>query len=166
MQRATVSSRMRIRVRKLAWLILLLWPTAASGEEWMGMVPGKSDKAAVRATFGPPSREVAKKEEGYDTTEWLYEGARAPAGATKLLVQFGLLRDRTFRADVVRALTYFPKPNIFPAPLILEGWGPPDKRGTDSTGRTVFFYRRGLIVTLDQEGRETLEMLFTIEQPE
>jgi len=30
----------------------------------------------------------------------------------------------------------------------------------------VFFYRRGLIATLDKEGRETSEMLFTIEQPE
>jgi len=132
----------------------------------MGVTPGKSEKATVQAMFGPPSREVAKKEEGYETSEWIYEGTRAPIGGTKLVVQFGFLTGGTFRPDVVRALTYSPKPNIFPGPAIIEGWGVPDKRGTDSSGRTVFFYRRGLIATLDKEGRETSEMLFTIEQPE
>ncbi len=147
-------------------LLLVLLPPAASGEGWMRVEPGKSDKAAVRAVFGQPSREVAKKEEGYNTSEWLYEGARAPVGSTKLVVQFGLLKGQTFQADIVRALTYSPKPNIFPGPAILEGWGPPDKRGTDKDGQVVFFYRRGLIVTLDKQGRDTIEMLFTIEQPE
>jgi len=33
----------------------------------MGVTPGKSEKATVQAMFGPPSREVAKKEEGYET---------------------------------------------------------------------------------------------------
>lgn len=147
-------------------LLLVLLPPWASGEGWMGVEPGKSNKASVRAVFGQPSREVAKKEEGYNTSEWLYEGTRAPVGSTKLVIEFGLLKGQTFQADTVRALTYSPKPNIFPAPAIFEGWGPPDKRGTDSKGQVVFFYRRGLIVTLDKQGQETIEMLFTIEQPE
>jgi len=147
-------------------LLLLLLPAAASGEEWMGVVPGKTDKTAVRAIFGPPTREVAKKEEGYDTSEWIYDGGKAPAGATRLLVQFGLLSGGSFRGAVVRALTYFPKPNIFPRVAILDGWGTPDKTGTDPNGRVVLFYRRGFVATLDKDGRETLEMLFTVEQPE
>ena len=150
----------------LVWLLLVLLPVGASGEEWMGVAPGKADKAAVRAVFGPPTREVTKKEEGYDTSEWIYEGGKAPAGATRLVVQFGLLRGGTFRAEMVRALTYFPKRNIFLRAAIVDGWGAPDKTGTDSTGRIVFFYRRGFVATLDKDGRETLEMLFTVEQPE
>lgn len=162
-----MSSLTRIPTRRAAGLFfLLLLPVAAAGEPWLGLTPGKSDKAAVRAILGPPSREVAKKEEGYDTSEWIYEGTHAPIGATKLAVQFGLLTRGTFRGDIVRALTYSPKPNIFPGPAIVEGWGVPDKTGTDTSGRVVYFYRRGLIVTLDKEGRETSEMLFTIEQPE
>ena len=155
-------------MRRLAWLLVLaLLPAIAEGEPWLGVNPGTSDKAAVRALFGAPTREVAKKEEGFDTSEWLYEGASAPPGATRLLVQFGLSRGQGFQADVVRALTYYPKPNIFPRPAIIGGWGLPDRTGTErGTGSPIFFYRRGLYVRLDKDGQDALEMVFTIEQPE
>lgn len=156
----------QLRLTCLA-LVLAVGIGAASelwGEEWGGIAPGITTMDAVRGRYGAPSREARQKEEGYDTVRWIYEGARAPVGMKRLTVEFGMLTAEGFRPNLVRFFVLEPKPRIFSQAMVLQGWGTPDMVG-DEGGRTVFFYKAGLIVYLDPEREESLSMVFSIPQP-
>jgi len=162
----------RASVRPAALGALALWMLAvgplaapARATEWGGIEPGISGKEHVRKRYGPATREAAKKVEGYDTTEWIYEGARAPAGLIRMTVEFGLLgTDQQYKPDVVRIVRLDPKPLVFPKPTIFDGWGPPDLEGKQND-RDMYVYRDGLVVIFDAEGIAAVTMFFTPPQP-
>jgi hypothetical protein len=67
------------RILLLAALLLVLG-SPAQGSEWGGIEPGVSTIETVRAHYGDPTKETHAKVEGYDTTQWIYEGTKAPEG--------------------------------------------------------------------------------------
>jgi hypothetical protein len=144
-------------------LLLLAGPAAA--EKWSGIEPGVSTMTDVRARFGPPSRETRKKIEGYDTTEWIYEGPQAPVGFFRMSVDFGIVLQNQFQASTVRTLRVDPRPYVFSQPIVLDGWGEPDRIG-EQDRRLVFFYQSGLVVIFDESRIHATTMLFTPPQPE
>src|SRR5207245_1813425 len=80
-------------------------------------------QSQVRGRYGAPTRETTQKVEGYDAVQWVYEGAQAPAGITKMIVDFGLLTASGYRKEVVRTFRLEPKHDIFNRKLIVDGWG-------------------------------------------
>jgi len=145
-------------------LAVALAPASARAAEWDAIVPGKSTPDVVRRQLGEPSTRTTQKVEGYDTMQWVYEGARAQRGIKRVSVDFGLLTDRGFRAEIVRAITIEPVPGIFTRVNIERGWGVPQRIGKD--GETpLFFYETGLIVMFDKEGETAERMIFTPPQP-
>lgn len=162
-----------MRRRGLAALVGLLAPAAlgvlaavggAAAAEWGGIVPGTSTMETVRARYGAPTRQGTEKVDGWDTTRWVYEAAQAPAGFTRMTVDFGLLEPAGYRHDVVRAFTLEPKKNIFTREAVLDGWGQPS--GARRDGETLsFFYDEGLIVYFDSDGWTVRSMVFTLPQP-
>lgn len=154
----------------LAWLgfalaLSLGVPSAVVAADWGAISPGASTIETVRERYGAPSRETRQKLEGYDTIQWVYEGARAPAGMKRMIVEFGLLTPGGFRANVVRYFVLEPKPGVFGRRTIVNGWDVPDGIGEEG-GRKVFFYKAGLKVTFDENEDNALSMAFTIPQPE
>ncbi|OGL19344.1 MAG: hypothetical protein A3G97_08735 [Candidatus Rokubacteria bacterium RIFCSPLOWO2_12_FULL_69_21] len=154
----------------LAWLgfalaLSLGVPSAAVAADWGAISPGASTIETVRERYGAPSRETRQKLEGYDTIQWVYEGARAPAGMKRMIVEFGLLAPSGYRANLVRSFTLEPKPRIFDYVTIVRGWGIPDGIA-EREGRKVYFYQRGLLVYFDQSGDDTVSMVFSPPQPE
>lgn len=154
----------------IAWLGLGLAlaigvPRGVSAAEWGGISPGTSTIETVRERYGAPSRETRQKLEGYDTIQWVYEGARAPAGMKRMIVEFGLLTPGGYRPNLVRSFTLEPKPRIFDYVMIVRGWGIPDGIA-EREGRKVYFYQRGLLVYFDQSGDDTVSMVFSPPQPE
>src|SRR5206468_12776938 len=87
--------------------------------------PATSTMEGVRAQYGGPTRTEGQKVEGYDTTSWIYEGAQAPAGMTRMVVDFGLLQAGGFKRDVVRSFRLEPHHGVFTRDTILTGWGRP-----------------------------------------
>jgi len=155
---------------EIGWLGLALAlsvgvPSAVVAAEWGGISPGTSTIETVRERYGAPSRETRQKLEGYDTIQWVYEGARAPAGMKRMIVEFGLLTPGGYRANLVRFFTLEPKPRIFDYVTIVKGWGIPDGIA-EREGRKVYFYQRGLLVYFDQSGDDTVSMVFSPPQPE
>ena len=149
-------------VSALALMVILASPLAAA--EWREIRPGETAMTDIRTRFGPPSRETAQKVEGYDTAQWVYEGPRALVGMLKATFDFGLKTATSYNKDVVRSFTLEPKHDVFNRRLILYGWGPPDRLGTQ--GDTEFFlYREGLLVYFDKTGEQALTMTFTPPQP-
>lgn len=144
----------------LASLTLLAVAAPVRAEEWGAIVPGKSTPASVRAQYGPPTKIQAQKLEGYDTAQWVYEGAQAPAGLVRLTVDFGLLTAAGYQKDVVRAFRLDPKAGVFNRTLVLDGWGIPATIGRDGEFE-VFVYAQGLVVYFDAEGRIVQTMVFT-----
>ena len=144
-------------------LLAVAEPGVAFGAGWGTIDPGTSTLEDVRARFGPPSRESQKKVEGYDTAEWVYEGARAPSGIIRMVVEFGLLTPQGYKATAVRALRLEPKPKIFGRDTIVDGWGVPE-RMAEQGDRDVFLYESGLIVTFDKEGISAASMVFMVPQ--
>lgn len=158
------------RTPLIAWLVLTLAlvlgaPTDLRAGEWGGITPGASTIETVRGRYGAPSKESREKVEGYDTTRWIYEGSKAPAGTTRLSVDFGLLIAAGYRRDLVRVFVVEPHQGVFSRAAILEGWGMPDRVGREE-GRTLFFYKAGLVVYLDDTGEDTRSMYFTVPQPD
>jgi len=153
------------RVAAAAGLALVLagCPAMALAASWSTVEPGKSTVEDVRGRFGPPSRETPKKVEGYDTLEWVYEGARAPSGIIRMTVEFGLLTPQGYRANAVRALRLEPKPLIFGRNTVVDGWGVPE-RIAEQGDREVFLYESGLIVTFDKDGTNAASMVFMLPQ--
>ena len=136
----------------------------AGAAEWGTIVPGQTTQEAVRARYGEPSKRGAQKVDGYDTTEWVYEGARAPAGIRRLVVEFGLLTPGGYRPEIVRVLRLEPGPGVFTRPLVERGWGPPDRVGKERD-TPLFFYESGLLVLFDKDGWLAVSMVFTPPQP-
>src|SRR5215510_11036900 len=91
---------MRSIVRALGLVALLALPAAAS--EWGQIKPAVSTQSEVRARYGAPSRETAQKIESYDTLQWVYEGAQAPKGIAKMIVDFGILTPAGYRTPTRR----------------------------------------------------------------
>ncbi|HXG17009.1 MAG TPA: hypothetical protein VNK50_12235 [Calidithermus sp.] len=155
-------ARWRRRALTAALALLTAGPVAAA--DWGGIVPGTSTMQTVQARYGTPTRQSAQTVEGYETVRWIYEGAQAPAGFTRLTVDFGLLGPAGYRRDLVRTFTLEPKPNIFTRAAVLDGWGRPS--GAKREGETVsFFYDEGLIVYFDKDGWAVRSMVFTLPQP-
>jgi hypothetical protein len=136
----------------------------AFAAEWSTIVPGVSTMEAVRARFGAATKTSMQKQEGYDAAEWLYEGAAAPVGFSKLVVEFGLLTPLGYRADVVRDFTLSPKRGIFTRDTVIGGWGIPDRVGRENDA-DVFLYQNGLVVYFAKDGWEAQLMVFTPPQP-
>jgi len=145
----------------LALLLSMVAPVTAS--EWGQITPGQSTATAVRARYGAPTKEIPQKIEGYDAAQWLYEGAQAPTGIMKLIVDFGLLTPAGYRKDVVRTFRLEPKPEIFNRRLVLDGWGPPTRAGKEGE-LEFFFYDKGLLVYFEKESERVLAMIFTMPQ--
>ncbi len=146
-----------------ALAVLLLLPTLAAAAGYGGIEPGSTTQERVRELYGQPTTATAKKIEGYETTEWVYDGPRAPRGFTRMVVDFGLLAPDGFKPLVVRTLRLEPKRMIFPKPTVLDGWGIPDQMGQQGK-QDVFLYEKGLVVTFDDSGTSAISMLFMVPQ--
>ncbi len=158
---------MRAELGRLGALVLFLVAlvaAAAAAAEWGTIRPGVSTMEAVRARFGTASKTSTEKQEGYDAARWVYEGAAAPPGFTRLTVEFGLLTPLGFRVDLVRDFTLVPKPGVFNRQTILNGWGPPARVGREGD-QEVFLYQQGLLVYFAKDGWDAQLMMFTPPQP-
>ena len=139
---------------------LTLGGGAASAEQWGGIEPGESTMAVVKSLRGTPTRTVKQKVDGYDTEEWVYEDAKAPAGIRRLTVDFGLVTRAGYRPDLVRSLKLDPKPGAFDKESITTGWGAPT--GVGKEGEVDFyFYEEGLFVYFAKDGHGVATMTFT-----
>ena len=146
-----------------AVLSLLLVAGTVLAAEWGAITPGESSIEDVRARFGAPSKTDKLKVEGYDTEQWTYDGARAPAGLKRLIVDFGLLQPAGYKPALVRTLRLEPKAGVFHRRWVLLGWGLPDGESTVE-GVPTFFYKNGLIVYFDKDMNDAASMVFTIPQ--
>jgi len=149
------------RAGVVALAILLLATGAGGAADWGNIVPGRTTDEMVQAQYGPPTEKSQIKIEGYDTTQWVYEGARAPAGITRMVVDFGLLTPTGYKPRVVRTFRLEPKPGAFGPTSVIMGWGPPDHQDT-LDGFPVMVYASGLLVYLDAERKTALSMVFTL----
>lgn len=146
----------------LALVVMLATPVAAA--DWGQIKPAVTTQPEVRGRYGAPTREMSQKIEGYDSTQWVYEGPQAPVGIVKLIVDFGLLTPSGYRKEVVRTFRLEPKHDIFNRKLIVDGWGPPSRVGKD--GDVEFFlYAEGLLVYFGKDANEVIAMIFTPPQP-
>jgi hypothetical protein len=136
----------------------------AIAAEWGTIAPGTTTLEAVRKRYGEPTRRSTQKVEGYDTTEWVYEGERAPRGIRRATVEFGLLTDSGFKPDIVRLLRLEPASGVFTRTTVLRGWGRPSRVGKEGDA-PLFYYETGLIVLFDKDGWMARRMLFTPPQP-
>jgi len=154
-------------VRRLAILavtLLALVPGSAAGLEWGTIVPATSTTESVRAQFGGPTRAETQKVEGYDTTVWVYEGAQAPTGMNRMVVEFGLLQSDGFKRDLVRSFRLEPNAGVFTRDTIITGWGRPTGFSKEG-GSDAFFYEDGLVVIFDKDAWSAVSMVFTPPQP-
>lgn len=132
----------------------------AHGAQWDTIAPGQTTQEAVRARFGAPTRATSQKIEGYDSLQWLYEGAQAPRGFTRATIDFGVLTPSGYRADVVRVMRLEPRPGVFTRTTVLQGWGAPERLGKEKEA-DVFFYESGLLVYFAKDGWLAETMIFT-----
>ena len=154
---------MRRRVLLVALLLVGL-TTPLGAAEWGLIRPGVSTMEALRARYGAPTRVDRQKIDTYDTENWIYEGDRAPVGVERLTVEFGLVHQGKYRADVVRAFRLEPKPGTFNRGVVTNGWGFPDQMGHENE-QDIFLYREGLLVYFDKTGWNAQLMVFTLPQP-
>ncbi len=145
-----------------AALLGLVVADVGQAAEWGGIVPGVSTRQDVEGLYGRPTRERTLAEEGRTIPEWTYAGERAPRGLEGMVVSFGLIGARGFQADLVRAVTIYPKPRVFTLEAIATAWGKPDGMGTnEETGQPVFRYDgQGLLVVMHRSGNWAEVMLF------
>ncbi len=137
----------------------------AGAADWGAIEPGVSTPDAVRARWGPPSKESRLKVEGYDTLQWIYEGGRAPSGLHRMTVDFGLLTPAGYKPEIVRLLTIEPRKGMFGKGTVVQGWGTPDGVAGHEAKDLSFFYREGLLVFFDEEDFAS-RMVFSIRQPD
>jgi hypothetical protein len=149
---------MRAALGVLGFLLLLA--ATAGAAEWGQIRPAASTQADVRARYGAPSSETPQKVEGYDTLQWTYEGAKAPAGITKMIVDFGLLTPAGYKKEIVRTFRLEPKADIFNRKLVVDGWGPPTRAGKEGNAE-FFFWEQGLLVYFGPDAQEVTVMIFT-----
>jgi len=153
-----------MRAALLVLALVLAWATSARAAEWQTIRPGDSTQEAVRGQFGQPSKVTSQKVEGYDSTQWLYEGEQAPRGITRMTIDFGLLTPKGYRADIVRTMQLQPKFGVFTRQTVVMGWGSPQGIKTEA-GADSIFYLSGLIVRFDKDNWHVTSMLFTPPQP-
>ncbi|MBI4271714.1 MAG: hypothetical protein HY615_15365 [Candidatus Rokubacteria bacterium] len=146
-------------------IALLLGAGSARAEEWGAIVPGTTTSETVRAMYGPPTRTVPVKVDKYDATQWVYDGARAPAGMQRMTVDFGLLTPSGYRPDQVRTFRLEPKPRIFDRRTVMTGWGVPTKTGREGES-DVYYYQEGLLVYFAKDGFNVAAMIFIPPQPD
>jgi hypothetical protein len=116
---------------------------------------------AVRARFGGPSSTAKKKVDKYDSTEWLYEGDRAPGGIARMHVHFGILRAGKYLPNVVRTFGLEPKPGVFTRAQVTLAWGKPQKAGSQD-GVPMMIHDEGLVVYYDKDIVNAIAMWFTM----
>ncbi len=134
---------MRLAVSLAALLLAVTAPApAARAAEWNGIEPGVTTMEAFRARFGPPSKETKQRVGSYDTVEWTYEGARAPEGFHKMVVEFGILLPAGYSPNTVRVLRLDPKRFIFIKDTIVAGWGEPDRASRRERARHLLLQVR------------------------
>ena len=155
---------MAARVLAAAGLALLLLAPPALAAEWGLIRPGISTTTTVRERYGAPSRTEHVTIEKHDTERWIYEGEKAPPGIVRMTVDFGLLHDHKYRADVVRVLQLEPHGSTFNRGVIGNGWGFPDGNGKNGD-EEFFVYKDGLLVYFAPDGWNVRLMLFTLPQP-
>jgi hypothetical protein len=155
---------MRGLPRVLVVLIALLTATPSFAAEWGLVQPGVSTTTTVRERYGAPTRVERQKVEAYDTETWVYEGDRAPTGIIRMSVDFGLLKDATYRPEVVRALRLEPHGSTFNRGVVGNGWGFPDGGGREGN-EEFFVYKDGLLVYFMPDGWNVRLMVFTLPQP-
>jgi hypothetical protein len=143
------------------WMTVVGLAASAQAAEWGGIAPATTTMEQVRKRYGGPTRTVMQKSEGYDTAQWVYDGAQAPAGTTRMTVDFGLLSGQTYRPDVVRSFKIEPRRGVFTRRMITTGWGEPNHVSPRGQMPPSFFYDSGLFVTFDKDGRIAETMLFT-----
>lgn len=145
-------------------LVWSLVAGAAQAADWGAIVPAETTFDAVRARYGEPVRRSTEKVDGYDTTDWIYEGDRAPGGVRRLIVSFGLLTPQGYRPEIVRTFRLQPKPGIYNQRNVIVGWGEPSGIGREG-GAPALFYAEGLIVVFEADGVQVKEMIFMPPQP-
>jgi len=145
-------------------LVLALAVSSVRAAEWGTLEPGVSTMDTVRARFGTASKTSVQKLEGYEVAQWVYEGAAAPPGLTRLTVDFGLVMAVGLRTDVVRDFSLAPKPGIFNRRTVINGWGTPTRVGREGD-LEVFFYPEGLLVYFGKDGWDAELLVFTPPQP-
>jgi hypothetical protein len=158
---------MRTLARLMVSLVaaaLALDAGGAAADQWGGIEPGESTMAVVKSLRGTPTRTAKQKVDGYDTEEWVYEDAKAPAGIRRLTVDFGLVTPSGYRPDLVRSLKLDPKPGAFDKESITTGWGAPAGVGKEGEVE-FFFYKEGLFVYFAKDGHGVATMTFTPPQP-
>jgi len=148
----------------MRWLALILGlvlvASVAHAAEWDTIRPAESTQEAVRAQFGQPTKVTSRKVDGYDSTQWLYEGAQAPRGLAKLTIDFGLLTPQGYKPQIVRVMELLPKPGVFTRQTVTLGWGVPQGIKTEDGIESVF-YQTGLIVRFDKDGWLVTSLVFT-----
>jgi hypothetical protein len=153
-----------LRVLALMLALAMAAPVTALASSWGGIEPGETTLEQVRERYGAPSKETKQKTEGYDTTTWVYEGAKAPVGMNRMIIDLGMLKPEGFKPDIVRVFVLEPHPTIFPMQAIVDGWGLPNAAG-DQNGFPTMLYESGLIVVFEKEGQFASSMTFTVPQP-
>lgn len=136
----------------------------ARASEWGTIVAGSSTMESVRTQYGGPTRSENQKVDNYDTASWIYEGAQAPPGLIRMVVDFGILQAGGYRRNVVRSFKLEPKPGVFNRGTVIAGWGRPDRVGKQGDDE-VFFYAEGLVVIFAKDGGPAQTLVFTPPQP-
>jgi hypothetical protein len=131
--------------------------------DWGLIDPGQTDMDAVRGRYGAATRTSAQKVDDYNTTQWVYEGAQAPVGMERMVVDFGLLTPQGYRPQIVRSVLLHPKLGMFTRAVVVQGWGIPTAVGAQS-GAPAYLYEEGLFVVFDETGEDVRTMLFTPRQ--
>jgi len=147
-----------------ALVLAVLFATPVAASDWGQIKPAVTTQSEVRGRYGAPTRETTQKIEGYDAVQWVYEGAQAPTGINKMIVDFGLLIPSGYRKEVVRTFRLEPKHDIFNRKLIVDGWGAPSRFGKEGD-LEFFFYEEGLMVYFSPDTKEVVVMIFTPPQP-
>ena len=153
-----------IRLIAVILAFALALPAAAGAASWGGIEPGATTLEQVRERYGAPSKETKQKTENYDTTTWIYEGAGAPAGMNRMVVDFGILKPNGFTPNLVRVFVLEPKPTIFTVQTVIDGWGMPSL-AVDQDGYPTMLYEAGLFVVFDKQTLWAHSMTFTPPQP-
>jgi hypothetical protein len=156
-------TRVRLATGLLA-AVFVLHGGPVAAEQWAGIEPGESTMAVVKSLRGTPTRTAKQKLDGYDTEEWVYEDARAPAGIRRLTVDFGLVTPSGYRPDLVRSMKIDPRPGAFDKTSVTTGWGAPVGVGKDGDVE-FYFYKEGLFVYFAKDGHGVASMTFTPPQP-
>jgi hypothetical protein len=155
---------MRARALFLVVVLVLLGAPVARASDWGLIRPGASTTQTVRARYHAPTRIERPKVEGYDTESWIYEGEQAPSGIERLTVDFGIVQDGKYHADIVRSFRLEPHGSTFNRGIVSNGWGFPDRAGRQGD-EEFFLYKDGLLVYFAPDGWSVRLMIFTPPQP-